>query len=478
MHTRIGVLGLVGVALGWGCSGPSLDLPEREGATTRVDFEPAAGEGSVAPLFRARLRDAPAGQIPWLFRGELSEYYARSVRQGQVPSALRERAVALRFWRDGSDCWLQPSVWLEPDTSYTLALSGRGVVSVVQAVAGGEPIARRLFPLPGSEQRRAAVFCDLGPDRLPSSLTLEPGSVAVQVTPGVAGQAGEGCVTLRVEGELQQAAVAPPLLAGALFQPSPWLPSPAGSYQPEVTSCSSGEPFHGACLEVEDDRLRVTPSEQDLLFALAQPQRLILPARAGSRGLLVRGLLPASTVTLAGTVLSSEGELTTFGVTVTTAMARRHLVVNEVLANPLGPEPEAEWLELVNDSERATSLAGVWLEDSAGTVQLPDEVLAPGELVLVVSQGFRASGLDVPVPENVRLLRVPSLGARGLSNGGEALMLVGREGVLSRFPLLTAAHAGRSLARRTLDGADDDAAGFGEHAGPGASPGAPNVLDE
>jgi hypothetical protein len=55
---------------------------------------------------------------------------------------------------------------------------------------------------------------------------------------------------------------------------------------------------------------------------------------------------------------------------------------------------------------------------------------------------------------------------------------VGREGVLSRFPLLAAAHPGRSVARRTLDGADDDAAGCAEHGGVGASPGAPNVLGD
>jgi len=215
-----------------------------------------------------------------------------------------------------------------------------------------------------------------------------------------------------------------------------------------------------------------------LFVALEEPRRLVLPTRAGSRSLLLRGLLPLSELALAGRVLSSSGRQTTFRTTVTTAPATRHLVLNEVLANPLGPEPDGEWLELVNDSERSTSLSGLWLEDSGGHVPLPDVVLSPGELVLLVSDGFRASGLDVPVPSDVRLLRVPSLGARGLANGGEALLLVGREGVVSRFPLLAAPHAGRSLARRSLDGADDDPAGFAEHAGAGASPGAPNVLED
>jgi hypothetical protein len=242
-------------------------------------------------------------------------------------------------------------------------------------------------------------------------------------------------------------------------------------------ACSAGELFHGACLEVMDDRLRVIPVAQDLLFALSAPSEAVLAVRAGTRGLLLGGLAPSTEVELTGWVLSSAGERELLHTRITTAPARRHLVLNEVLANPAGPEPDGEWIELVNDSARPASLSGLWLEDSSGHVQLPDAVLGPGEMALIVSDRFRASGLDVPVPQSVRLLRVPSLGARGLSNQGEGLLLVGSEGVVSRFPLLAAAHAGHSLARRTLDGSDDDPAGFAEQGAVGATPGAPNVFE-
>jgi hypothetical protein len=477
MRTGTGVLLLFGATLGPGCSGPSLDLPENGAAAASVDFEPAASEGSVAPLFRAHVRNVPANAAPWLFRGELSDYYARALKHGDVPSALRERAVPLRFWREGTDCWLQPLDWLEPEAQYSLSFAGLGVVRVVQTEAvASERRVRRLFPPPGSRKHLVSVVCDVDAAALPSPFTLEPGGIAVRAAPGMAGQPSEGCVTLQVEAALTEAVVSPPRLGGALFEPSPWLPS--GGSDETAHTCSEGEPFHGACLDVLDDRLRVTPVAQALFFALDEPQRLVLATRPGTRSLVLRGLSPGAELTLGGAVLASDGKLETFRTTVTTRSARRHLVLNEVLANPLGPEPDAEWLELVNDSERATSLADVWLEDSAGHVQLPDVELSPGELALVVSEGFRASGLDVPVPAGVRLLRVPSLGARGLSNGGEALLLVASEGVLSRFPLLAATHAGRSLARRTLDGADDDPADFAEHAGAGASPGAPNVLEK
>ena len=473
-----GGIWLLSGSLAWACAGPHLDLPEPLGTEVSVDFEPAVGEGSVPPLFRARLHDAPVSGTPWLFRGELSDYYARSLKQGDVPSALRERTVPLRFWREGSDCFVQPLEWLEPEGSYTLAVTGLGVVRTVQVRSGGERYTRRLFPPPGASKHQVAVICELAEDEVSSSLRLEPGGIAVQASPGMAGQPGSGCVTLQVQSTLTDAVVAPPLVGTTLFEPSAWFPSRGTTHEIPSPACQDGELFHGACLEVLDDRLRITPLSQDLFFTLDEPEPRVLSARVGSRRLLLRGLSPAKPLRLSGAVLASDGQQTTFRETMTTLPARRHLVINEVLANPAGPEPDSEWLELVNDSDVATSLSDVWLEDSAGSVRLPDVELASGEIALVVGGGFRASAVDVPVPGEVRLLRVPSLGARGLSNGGEALLLVGREGVLSRFPMLPAAHAGRSIARRALDGADDDVTEFAEHGGAGASPGAPNVLDD
>ncbi|HEX2876038.1 MAG TPA: lamin tail domain-containing protein [Polyangiaceae bacterium] len=487
MRNAGGVWGLLGAlsALGLaGCSDPELDLPRGPSSSVSVDFGPEASadgvsgsvSGGVPLVFRARVRAAPSEAVPWLFRGELSDYYARSVRRTELPSALSERAVPLRYWHEGSDCWLQPTEWLEPGVSYTLAFTGLGVLTVVQA-REAEPRAKQVFPPPGRQKYRVSVLCELlgSGAEVP---TLEPGGVSVSTAPGMLGLPGDGCVTLRVDESLTQAVVSPPLFAGSLLEPTPWLPPPELHVaQPEI-ACAVGQPFHGACLEVLDDRLRISAGAQDLLFALGSPESAMLVVRAGARGVLARGLAPASQVLLSGSVLSALGELETFRESVTLRPAARHLVLNEVLANALGPEPDAEWLELVNDSEQPVSLAGLWLEDSGGHVALPDVELSAGETVLLVGEGFRASGLDVPIPEGVRLLRLPSLGTRGFSNGGEALLLVGREGVLSRFPLLAAPHAGRSVARRSLDSADDDPAGFGEHAGQGASPGAPNFLDD
>src|SRR5690606_16286033 len=39
-------------------------------------------------------------------------------------------------------------------------------------------------------------------------------------------------------------------------------------------------------------------------------------------------------------------------------------VLNEVLANPNGPEPQQEWVEIVNTGNRAGTLSGYRLKDS------------------------------------------------------------------------------------------------------------------
>jgi hypothetical protein len=474
MRRIIRALVLLGAV--WGCSGPSLDVPGRAGASVVVDFEPAVDPAAAPQVFRARVRHAPASAAPWLFRGELSSYYARALQRGEVPSALVDRAVPLRFWHDQTDCWLQPTEWLAADATYTLALTGHGALQVVHVTDAGR--VRRLFPPAGSPKYRSAVVCDLPDSNQLEPLRLEPGGISLTATSGMAGLASAGCVTLLAGPEVAEPVVAPPVLAGGPLDPSPWLPVPPRTLTQAPPPCAAGEQFHGGCLEVLDDRLRITPLTTDLLFVITEPQNAVLSARAGSRVALLSGLSPATQLVLSGTVLASSGQVDAFRTTLTTATPRRHLVLNEVLANPVGPEPEGEWIELVNDSDQPGSLSGLWLEDGGGQVALPDDELGPGELALLVGDGFRASGLDVSIPPGVRLLRLPSLGARGLSNSGEGLLLIGREGVLSRFPLVAAAHAGKSIARRGLDAADDDPTAFAEHGAPGASPGATNSFDD
>lgn len=109
----------------------------------------------------------------------------------------------------------------------------------------------------------------------------------------------------------------------------------------------------------------------------------------------------------------------------------------EILANPLGPEPDAEFVEIVALAELDTT--GLWLSDRTPTQlveawqagetppgdPLPAASLAAGELALLVGPSYVAGlGGDAAPPPGARLLVVESsLASGGLANAGEPLTL-------------------------------------------------------
>lgn len=473
MRAKIGEGVVLWGALGLACSDPSLDVPSRRGGPSVV-FEPTASSGAVPPNVRARVPGS-AGAQPWLFRGELSEHYDRDLRKGEVATALRARAVPLGFWSDREDLLLAPLAWLEPGERYTLTLLGLGAIDAWDIADDAAPRAEAFFPPAGRPLQRVSVQCAAAFQGPLPAMALAPGGVAVRATFDWPRIAATTCVTLLAENAVLQPAVLPPSLAGALLVP--------GAFQPEEkwgasspASCS-GEMRFAACIEARDDRVLVTPLARDTLWLVDAPAPRVVVSTAGRRTTLVDGLTPLTSYILRGTLLTSDAESRAFELELTTTARARHLILSEVLANPLGPEPASEWIEVVNDSDEPVELGGLWLEDATNRSFLPRELLAARESVLLVAAGFRPSALDVPIANGTRWLELTSLGARGLSNAGEALLLVGPGGVVARFPALAAPHAGRSLARRALDGSDDDPAAFAEHGGPGASPGAPNRFD-
>lgn len=140
------------------------------------------------------------------------------------------------------------------------------------------------------------------------------------------------------------------------------------------------------------------------------------------------------------------------------------LGMSEILANPRGPEPGQEFVELVDLREEgaAQGWSGLFLTDrSAAAVTgeegdaLPAFVTRPGERVLVVAAGYDPQeGSDVAPTPGTALVRVDgSLAAGGLKNAGEPVSLYFRTGdavviVASYDDYLAtgdAAHAGRSV---------------------------------
>jgi hypothetical protein len=450
-----------------------LDVPQPPGSSWTFALEPSASLSAAPVVFRGRLRHAPTDGEPWLFAGELSSYYARALKSGEPPTALRERAVPLRYWQEADDCLLQPLVPLEAGAGYTLGWTGVGVVQALRTASDGPLPLRRLFPPPGRPQRAASVQCGMPAAAASADLRLEPGELQLAQDQAWLGEAAPGCSLLTATAPLQAPSVAPPAVAGALLDPSPWLPS----VSPAAAACARGQPLLDACIEADDDRVHIEPRSEDQLWLLRRPTLGLVVAPAGASSLLLRDVEPSASVTLEGVVLTSSGQRDDFTLSLQLGAPRRHIVLNEVLANPLRAEASGEWIEIVNDSARPAPLDGLWLEDTSGHVPLPRAELGPFELALLVAPGFRAAAPDVPVLSGARVFELPSLGERGLANSGETLLLVGAEGVVSRFPALPFAHPGVSWARRTPDAPDDLASSFAENARPGASPGAPNTFD-
>jgi hypothetical protein len=140
------------------------------------------------------------------------------------------------------------------------------------------------------------------------------------------------------------------------------------------------------------------------------------------------------------------------------------LVITEVLANPAGPEPGQEFVELRNVGDSDQSLAGLRLEDSKGGDVLPEATLAAGAYALIVPSTYDP-GSPREVPPRAGTLMVPvdtRLGSDGLSNSGEVVRLrmpgTGTEPVISLYggwvDVSAASAAGKSIHRLT-DGSCD-----------------------
>jgi hypothetical protein len=242
--------------------------------------------------------------------------------------------------------------------------------------------------------------------------------------------------------------------------------------------CVLGEIEFGAgCARVSDDRIGVRSTEQPLLWILSGAISAVRPA-APRADIQFEGLLPATQYHVEIGMVDRASRYYLTSADFRTLASAPHVVINEVLANAIGPEPEQEWVELVNDGRTSVDLGGWVLEDVGGATVLPSQSLDAGSYALITNASYDpASGFDVAPQPGTLLVRVEHLGKNGLSNSGEPLRLTTPAGdVISTFPAVAAPNAGVSVARRTPSASDLDPASFAPHASPGASPGAANVL--
>ncbi|GMV18088.1 MAG: lamin tail domain-containing protein [Polyangiaceae bacterium] len=461
----------------WACRAP---LPEREPPSAAPPFtlsvEPPEQAGRIQPVSRFFL--TPPDEEALVIRGELSEYHLRKLRERELPKTLSARIVSAQSWLDADSLVLSPLSVLAPAEVYSVASPELGLIARLEVVADAAPPLGRVWPpLDAGGSAEFWLFCgELAPSVAGAEeALLEPGHQPVWAAP----EPGSGCVSLRASAGVTQAEpLVPPLaVLGRSLEPAA-LSAAAAHVQPAPLDCAGPElPFGPGCIAVADDRAVVRAPEAATLWSVSgEPGAWLEPLDPGGK-LVLRGLAPNSTELVSYWVRDAFAELSRGQLLLTTGPALPHVVLSEVFANPLGAEPAQEWVELYNDGTIPVELSTLSLEDGGGKVELPAFVLAPGSFALIVRDDYDPASSSDPAPaQGTKLLRVPALGKNGLSNSGEALALRAGGQLISKFPALPKPKAGVSVARRKTWTLDDDASGFGHHAAPGASPGAPNAL--
>jgi hypothetical protein len=462
-------------------------------------LQPGAPFDAAPPALRLRLR-ARVGPTPdaaqaLLVSGRVSSSHLRQIEDGLLSQALADRVVPTLAWHDGATLVIAPTMLLEAELVYSVALGQpRFAQNITVSSAPEWPLLRRIWPPAGmSASHDRAVWC--GDAELDfESAALGPGGSRLE--PGVAPDApGRHCAhrAEAVGGEGQPDLIHPPLVAlgtsEVLLEPIPARIE--AEHAPAVArACTAHElPFGPGCARVLDDRLIVKPPAEPLLWAIAstgggaggdpggaaEGEEWI--ATSLGEAFVVAPLPPSSTLSLDVHILDNAGTRQRRLVQLATRPPMPHVVINEVLANAAGPEPQQEWVELYNDGAVAAELGGYLLTDVGGEAWLPDATLAPGHYALVVRDDFDAAiDYDPPPPSGALLLRVPELGKHGLSNEGERLDLYAPSGErVSQFAAAPKPKAGRSIIRVAPSAPDGAASSFARAEQP-PTPCAPNEL--
>lgn len=473
-------------------SGPLPEsTPEAVLAHAELSSEPRAPLDAVPRVLRLHIqvKDALAFDLTrfHLFEGDLSDAQLASADDAALSDTLRQREVAVVTWRSEEGVVVAPTLMLQQATRYVLSY-GKFRVAVVDVTAeeSSQTLSFRWPPEGRSPSGLLGIWC--GEEPLPAlqmPAFLQPSGATGLFRSGVApGEFSTQCVHFEAANTLPNdgmTSLPPVSLHDGAGEELAFLEPRAlraqvleTSLQPPL-SCDSGQlPFGPGCARVEDDRILLETPNVELLWSVQGAAGTgidrVFSASGGARS--IWPLPTEASLLLTVTTVDALGGVASTSQFVRTKSPMAHLVIDEVLANPVGPEPRQEWVELVNDGLVAASLVGMALVDVDGETLLPDVVVPPGARVLIVNEGYDPSGKwdPAPVPETI-FARVPKLGKDGLSNEGEPLELLASTGeVVSTFPAKKA-KAGRSVYRTDPKSLED----FATSAFGGSSPGAPNL---
>jgi hypothetical protein len=182
--------------------------------------------------------------------------------------------------------------------------------------------------------------------------------------------------------------------------------------------------------------------------------------------LRLASLTPESNMELKLVLRDSSGNRLENAMSLRTSPPLAALSITEVRADPRGPEPTQEYVELWNYGSQVVDLQGYTLDDRTDKLGEPfarSLRVEPQTRVLLVAEAFNADDpRDQSPPPGVNLLRLGrSLASSGLSNTGERIYLRDAEGRrVSAAPATPKPRAGVCVVRVSSDARDGASAAF------------------
>jgi hypothetical protein len=454
-----------------------------------LTIDPPAPLDAVPPVLRLRLSFGAGPAIDhqariYVIEGEVGPAHLRQIERDALSKALSARLVPALVWADEEHLGVihvAPTVPLEAGATYVVA-GGDPPFSFDMRVLEDDPAAwmdRVWPPVDGAATRDLGVWCGAIPlDPSPVEVRLEPSGPRGTLLPGAVPGAGARCVRFEASSPSHGDGDADASNGGLIGPPALELPSGLVRLDPRPFTldlspepvprieCETEEiPFGPGCAQIFDDRLIGRSPDAPLLWVVSAVDLGLDEVFATASGdpFVISLLPPLTPVLLDVTVINAQGEIARAAVSATTLPPMPHVILNEVMANPLGAEPEQEWVEIMNDGSVTADLTGYVLADVGGKTILPPGELPPGAVALITNESYieEDDGLDAPPEEGTLILRVPKLGKDGLSNSGEPLKLVDSSGrVVSRMSASLKPKAGWSVVRLSPSAPDGLASSF------------------
>lgn len=243
------------------------------------------------------------------------------------------------------------------------------------------------------------------------------------------------------------------------LSPARWQPRRCATDEQET-------PVGCALIDDRSVTLRVQTEEPARVQVVAGQQRDCAVLLRDEAMVALGGLKPDEPLAVEVQTVDFAANRSTSRFSLRTRCALPTLSITEVRADPRGPEPNQEFIELLNWGETAVDLEGFAISDDPyklGQTIDHSVLVHPGGRVLLVSDSFDPdSALDDAPASGTTLVRVGSaLTGDGLSNSGKAIFLRDQNGSrVTGAPATPKPEPGRCMVRVVDDPRDGTVGAF------------------